>query len=525
MDQQGQRAVFAEPGPDLSIEGHYFADGSNISEVVERGGRVVSKLPDNQYIVLARAGTPGVIAIDPASKISAEVGTRRFFLVEFFPDTEPGMAESIVAAAGFIIHYRPDLAGVQLLIEGSVADLQGLAANDSVAYIFPAARKLVRGEPVYACLNGATGTAGAGQYIGAYGDGWDGPGRGSAVLTYSYQRLTDKLPADLVKALISRALDEWSKYARVSFSYTDQVTARKNLNILFASATHGDDFPFDGPGRVLAHTFFPNPPNPEPIAGDLHLDADESWQAGIDIDLFSVVLHELGHALGLGHADNPSAVMYPYYRRVTGLAMVDIAAVQTLYAPGSGLPAPAEPLVITVPAPSSTAATNIDLSGTTTGGLGEVRVAWSSDRRGSGIAEGSRAWIARAVPVEIGENSIRLIATDATGTQAAAVVRVIRVPQLRPRDTTAPTITITAPAGTSTSTSQSSFRVSGSANDNVGVTEVRWSTNTGLFGIASGTRAWIADGIPVYRGYNVITIRAFDAAGNMSWRSVGVTKN
>ena len=54
------------------------------------------------------------------------------------------------------------------------------------------------------------------------------------------------------------------------------------------------------------------------------------------VDLFSVVLHELGHALGLGHADNPGAVMYPYYRQVRGLSEIDINAIRTLYAAADG---------------------------------------------------------------------------------------------------------------------------------------------------------------------------------------------
>jgi hypothetical protein len=56
------------------------------------------------------------------------------------------------------------------------------------------------------------------------------------------------------------------------------------------------------------------------------------------------------------------------------------------------------------------------------------------------------------------------------------------------------------------------------------VARVTWSTNTGSSGTSSGTTQWTAS-IPLLVGSNTITIRAYDAAGNMSWRSLVASRH
>jgi hypothetical protein len=52
---------------------------------------------------------------------------------------------------------------------------------------------------------------------------------------------------------------------------------------------------------------------------------------------------------------------------------------------------------------------------------------------------------------------------------------------------------------------------------------VTWSTNTGGAGSASGTTQWNA-AIPLLVGTNQVIIRATDTVGNVTWRSVTVTR-
>jgi hypothetical protein len=91
-------------------------------------------------------------------------------------------------------------------------------------------------------------------------------------------------------------------------------------------------------------------------------------------------------------------------------------------------------------------------------------------------------------------------------------------------DTTPPTVAITSPTTASTySTTSSSLTLAGTASDNVGVTQVTWANSLGGSGTASGTTSWIASGIVLQPGPNVLTVTAQDAAGNTATANLTVT--
>jgi hypothetical protein len=86
-----------------------------------------------------------------------------------------------------------------------------------------------------------------------------------------------------------------------------------------------------------------------------------------------------------------------------------------------------------------------------------------------------------------------------------------------------PSLTIVSPSTTIVSSYSATVSISGVASDNVGVTSVEWSTSTGSAGNATGTTSWSAT-IPLLVGNNVVTVRAYDAAGNSSWRALTVVR-
>ncbi|NKE72969.1 fibronectin type III domain-containing protein [Candidatus Manganitrophus noduliformans] len=93
-----------------------------------------------------------------------------------------------------------------------------------------------------------------------------------------------------------------------------------------------------------------------------------------------------------------------------------------------------------------------------------------------------------------------------------------------PSDQSSPSIAITTPTTASTyNTTSSTVTLSGTASDNVGVTQVSWVNSRGGSGTASGTTNWSVSNITLQTGDNVITITARDAAGNTASDTLTVT--
>lgn len=157
-------------------------------------------------------------------------------------------------------------------------------------------------------------------------------------LTYKFVNGTADLPGVIERDIVRQAFDVWASVTPLTFT---EVTGSADAVFLISweVGDHGCGSPFDGPGHVLAHAFFPPPVNQHPgIAGDLHFDDQEVWATTHggngegSIDLLSVAIHELGHALGLRHTNAPDAIMYPTYsgnRRT--LAQDDIDGIQSIY--------------------------------------------------------------------------------------------------------------------------------------------------------------------------------------------------
>ncbi|HMF37506.1 MAG TPA: matrixin family metalloprotease [Isosphaeraceae bacterium] len=138
------------------------------------------------------------------------------------------------------------------------------------------------------------------------------------------------------QAQIADAAAVWEKVANVNFSQVSD-----NGSPLGVSGNQQDDPRFGDiriggyamSSSILAFAYLPPKANGGTDAGDIFFNTAQSWQInGTTYDLMTVAIHELGHALGMGHSTDTAAAMYPAY--ITTKQAVDaddISGIRTIY--------------------------------------------------------------------------------------------------------------------------------------------------------------------------------------------------
>jgi len=143
-------------------------------------------------------------------------------------------------------------------------------------------------------------------------------------LRWCLESTTDDVTEAEVLFSIARAAGAWDRWSGLTMRHD---CADPDITLSFTEAPDT----FGSPYGVLAHAWFPE-------SGVVEFDDAEDWAVDYQpwtsqpIDLETVGLHELGHALGIDHSAETEAVMYPYYgasRR--SLDQDDIDGVQSLY--------------------------------------------------------------------------------------------------------------------------------------------------------------------------------------------------
>jgi hypothetical protein len=259
---------------------------------------------------------------------------------------------------------------------------------------------------------------------------------------------------------------------------------------------------------------------------------------GSDTDVYTVALHEFGHAIGLSHSDNPGDVMYPYYRRGMALSSNDIGAARELYqapvtvtpvipvtptpvTPVAPTPAPTAALALIMdPVAASTQAAVLNISGVLTGGSGPYTVQWQTNHGYTGtavVSPGSDMWNACDIALVTGSNTITVTAFDAAEHLSSQSATITLQPVIATATPTPIAISIGSPASAVVTVKTPTISVTGTASGGAGITQVTWQTSNGATGVAAGVAPWVATGIPVLEGTTTIVLRAYDSKGATAW--------
>lgn len=159
---------------------------------------------------------------------------------------------------------------------------------------------------------------------------WYYAGTSSAVFTQ--QLAAGYTTSDLFPVEIRAAFSRWDDFGGIHFQ---EVSSAAAANIVIDWAN------IDGPYNVLGQASYYYYPSTGLFASPVEItfDSSELYNPSSGSErlnssagsFYAIALHEIGHAIGIGHYSGGSAIMNPYLSSLNDLTASDIAAVQALY--------------------------------------------------------------------------------------------------------------------------------------------------------------------------------------------------
>lgn len=167
-------------------------------------------------------------------------------------------------------------------------------------------------------------------------------------LNYFINNFSAQLPQAQQEQFVADAFARWQAVTPLNFTRVTDA-GQADFTIGFGTGRHCELYtnrnrtcPTEAfETTTIGHAYFPN----DPFAGQC--DMNESFNFSDTRLLFSTLVHEIGHNLGLEHLPNQSAVMFANDNGQTGdLQADDITAVQALYGSRDGSVRPQPPAAL-----------------------------------------------------------------------------------------------------------------------------------------------------------------------------------